>query len=651
MDNHNRFTTIKELLRILDTPLVVFDIGCRWGFQEHWKLLESVVKLIGMDADEQEIQSLNSENQKEEFIPKVLGAQNGYGTLYITKDPACSSLYPPDDVLIQNRPTLDVTSIVSKEKVEISTLDEWTKIKGISKIDFIKLDVQGAELDVLKGTQQRLQSVRMLEVEVQFNPLYKGVPLFGDVDRFLRQRGFSLWRIKNLTHYGLPEISLQSNTEEAVHYDCFSTHFAGKDGQLYWADAFYVHNQIAYKTSRPWKVALQDACMAKVLGFEDLFISSLNNALATCPDEIAQKIRIINGQKLKTDPLSLSTEDKRRIQMTASCADCESISKVPHAGEVFDGPNGRYQLMHNGVKVIENGYYGQWMTELIKRLHGHHEPQEEKAFKEILDYIPKNATMIELGSYWSYYSLWFQNHIANAKNFMIEPDPNNLEVGKINFDLNGMKGYFHHAAIGKESGDPISFRCESDNVIRQVPVISIDDFIAREGIRNVELLLSDIQGFELEMLEGSIKCLKQGIIRFVVISTHHHSISNDFFMHQKCLNFLREHGAYILIEHNIAESYSGDGLIVASFRSEDSSLPTIEVSRNHPENSLFQEIGIDLDDAWAEVERVKSELEMARANRDLALHQINALYNSRSYRLTAPLRSIADFVRKLSKKA
>ncbi|HEY62362.1 MAG TPA: FkbM family methyltransferase [Anaerolineae bacterium] len=141
--------------------------------------------------------------------------------------------------------------------------------------------------------------------------------------------------------------------------------------------------------------------------------------------------------------------------------------------------------------------------------------------------MPKKATMIELGSYWAYYSLWFQKHIEIAKNYMIEPDPNNLEIGKRNFEINEMKGSFYHEAIGKESKESNPFLCESDNIIRSIPIISVDDFVEREGIENVELLLSDIQGFELEMLEGSRKCLEQGKIRFAIISTHHHSISND----------------------------------------------------------------------------------------------------------------------------
>src|SRR3972149_2968465 len=338
MENEVKFLTIEDLLRLLDSSLVVLDIGCRWGFQDHWKRLVSLVQLIGMDADEQEVQSLNNANKKEEFIPKVLGAKKGYGNLYITQDPAYSSLYLPDDELIRNRPSLNVTNLVSTKTVEISTLDDWTQKKGISQIDFMKLDVQGAELNVLQGAEKTLQSVRMLEVKVQFNPLYQGVPLFGNVDQFLRQRGFSLWSIKNFSHYRMSGIDLQTNTEKAVHYDYYTEQFSGKDGQLYWADAFYVRNEIACQTPRPWETALKDACIAKVLGFEDLSTSSLNDASMSCPADVVQKI------KASFNPLYL--EERRRIKMTAGGTGCPSGRKVSPAGGASDGPSGRYQLMH-----------------------------------------------------------------------------------------------------------------------------------------------------------------------------------------------------------------------------------------------------------------------------------------------------------------
>ena len=298
MEKDDRFTSVKNLLEILDDHLVVIDVGARWGFQEHWKKLKSVVQLIGFDADDQEIRALNNITGRDDFVPEILGASSGYGSLYLTQEPACSSLYPPDAHLIHRRPGMIDTSLVSTKEVHISTLDDWADKKGVAKVDFIKLDVQGAELDVLKGAEKTLRSVRALEIEVQFNPLYKDVPLFGDVDRFLRQRGFSLWRIKNFSHYHVVGTDKKSTTEETINYDAFPVNFKGRDGQLFWADAFYVRNEIAYDESRSWGTSLRDACIARVLGFEDLFTSSLKKILENCPEDAAQAIKISLGEDI-----------------------------------------------------------------------------------------------------------------------------------------------------------------------------------------------------------------------------------------------------------------------------------------------------------------------------------------------------------------
>lgn len=355
------------------------------------------------------------------------------------------------------------------------------------------------------------------------------------------------------------------------------------------------------------------------------------------------KMNIISYDEIETLPIH--PVEKYRIKMTISCKDCESIPKVPQAGKIFDGPNGRYQLMHNNLKVVEDGYCGRWMTELIRILRGHHEPQEEKAFYEILNYIPKHATMIELGSWWSYYSLWFQKQIEGAQNYMIEPDPTYLEIGKQNFALNEMAGHFFNAAIGNKTIASALVLCESDNVKRPMPLITVDDFCLREGIKYVDLLLCDIQGFELEMLQGATKGFEQGMFRFMVISTHHHSISNDPLIHHKCLAFLRERGAHILAEHNISESYSGDGLIVASLDHHDRNLPVIEVSRNYSRARLFRELEYDLADALEDKEELRSKLDEVRMERDRIQMKLDDISSTLSWRITRPLRQLKDGVK------
>jgi FkbM family methyltransferase len=260
--------------------------------------------------------------------------------------------------------------------------------------------------------------------------------------------------------------------------------------------------------------------------------------------------------------------------------------------------------MHNGLKVLEGGYYGAWMTEVIRLLEGHHEPQEERAFHEILRHLRPGANMVELGCFWCYYSLWFAQQVPGGRIVLVEPDPGNLAVGRQNIALNGVAGEFIQASVGRANAPPTPFFCESDNAHRDVPQVGVDDLMRDTGLPRVDLLLADIQGAELEMLRGAAASIARGGVRFVFLSTHHHAISGDPLTHQKCVEFVRKHGGHILVEHNVTESFSGDGLIAASFDPADRGLPPIHVSRNWPSNSLFRELEYDLAEAWTAIDAV-----------------------------------------------
>ena len=296
------------------------------------------------------------------------------------------------------------------------------------------------------------------------------------------------------------------------------------------------------------------------------------------------------------DTLPLTDVEKLRIRMTVGCHDCDAIPKVAGAGHVHEGPEGRFQVMHNGVKIVEDCYGGPWSTELIRRLRGHHEPQEELVFHEIVRRAAPGTTMIELGCFWSYYSLWFSHAVPDARLLLLEPFAEHLEAGRRNLELNGVEGTFVQALVGERSDDS-TFIVGDDRIVRPVPTLSVDDFAARSGVDRVELLLIDVQGAELDALKGSSALIARGALRFVCVSTHHHEIANDPLMHQRCVRFLEEHGAHIIAQHNVIESFSGDGLIVASFDPGDRDL-SVEVSKNWPTNSMWRELEYDLDEAW-----------------------------------------------------
>ncbi len=326
------------------------------------------------------------------------------------------------------------------------------------------------------------------------------------------------------------------------------------------------------------------------------------------PEPYRVPIQEFSQHYREIEALAVSAEEKWRIAMTAACPDCDSVPKVDGAGAVVQGDGYRYQLMHNGVRVLEDCYYGRWMTELIRLLRGHHEPQEERVFHELLKHVEPGAAMLELGCFWAYYSLWFQSRIADARNVMVEPDPNNLAAGRKNFALNNRTGRFIQACVGSASAPARPFVCESDGVTREIPYVSVDDLVRDEALDRLDILLVDTQGAELATLEGAVKTIEAGKLRFVLLSTHHHSISHDPILHQRCLQFLRKRGAHIISEHSVAESYSGDGLILASFLEADKLIPPIEVSRNRASTSLFRECEFDLAEAYEEIAQSRTRL-------------------------------------------
>ncbi len=77
-------------------------------------------------------------------------------------------------------------------KVKTLTLYDFCIFNGIKKIDFIHMDVQGAELIVLEGAREYLDKIKMIWLEVGIVELYKGQPLKNSVIEFLNNNGFEI---------------------------------------------------------------------------------------------------------------------------------------------------------------------------------------------------------------------------------------------------------------------------------------------------------------------------------------------------------------------------------------------------------------------------------------------------------------------------
>lgn len=101
-----------------------------------------------------------------------------------------SSLLPPDQHL-SIHPWVHFDEVV---QVETETLRDFCTTEGISEIDLLHLDVQGAELKVLTGAGDMLARTKLVWLEVERISLYHGQPLADEVERFMRAQGFTMAR-------------------------------------------------------------------------------------------------------------------------------------------------------------------------------------------------------------------------------------------------------------------------------------------------------------------------------------------------------------------------------------------------------------------------------------------------------------------------
>lgn len=307
-----------------------------------------------------------------------------------------------------------------------------------------------------------------------------------------------------------------------------------------------------------------------------------------------------------------------RVAATVACTDADGLPRVPDAGDVIERDGERLQVMHNGVLVTEGGYFGVLSSEIIRCLRGVHEPQEEVAFDAVLRRLAvthpadRAPVMIELGSFWAYYSLWFLDSFPDGRVICLEPDPRNLEVGRHNFELNGREGTFLNAAIGDGSGATMPFRPDDGSAPIDLPTHDLRSLLGLLDEPAIDVLLADIQGGEVPLLRHSVEVLRTGAVRFLVISTHDLAISGSAMTHQHVLALLVEAGAHIVCEHSVTESSSGDGLVVASFDPGDRDF-VVQVTHGRACHSLSGEWEPRLEEYRARLQSTQRELDEVRA--------------------------------------
>jgi protein O-GlcNAc transferase len=163
-----------------------------------------------------------SAKPRHHYLPYFIG-DGSPRTFYECNFNMTSSLFEPNMDLLAKFQHL--VQVQKTHAVETKRLDDIPELDGT---DFLKVDVQGAELMVFEGAGRILDNALVVHTEVQFVPLYKGASLFGEIDTYLRSKGFLLHRLTQVGRTFKPLVFMNDVTAML--------------SQVLWGDAVYVRD-------------------------------------------------------------------------------------------------------------------------------------------------------------------------------------------------------------------------------------------------------------------------------------------------------------------------------------------------------------------------------------------------------------------------
>ena len=217
-----------------DLALTALEIGARKieGETEPVHQLINTLpnaKLVGFEPDNFACKELNqNSNDQFTFYPTALSNKQGTAPFYETVHPMCGSLYEPNALLLERYNGMDVAELQRVSELTTTTLDQLASEHLENPAKCIKIDVQGAELDIFQGGLHTLKDVLFIVTEVEFVELYHNQPLFGDISSFLQSQGFMFHKFMGLAGRTLKPVILGGSVYTA--------------SQHMWSDAIFIRD-------------------------------------------------------------------------------------------------------------------------------------------------------------------------------------------------------------------------------------------------------------------------------------------------------------------------------------------------------------------------------------------------------------------------
>jgi|GEM_PF-1618428 len=131
------------------------------------------------------------------LIPKAAGSQASTQKIFIGRNKHTSSFYEMESDR-ESKLFSHAIEITESEEVEVIRLDEL--VSPAQSISIMKMDIQGSELEALKGAAGILKRTSVIVLEVNNHDHYKGAPKYNEIDSYLCDQGFELFDILPSTY-------------------------------------------------------------------------------------------------------------------------------------------------------------------------------------------------------------------------------------------------------------------------------------------------------------------------------------------------------------------------------------------------------------------------------------------------------------------
>jgi FkbM family methyltransferase len=177
---------LRQLSKSGFRPKTVIDVGVAFETEElHQEFREAEILLVEPLVEFEPFLKRICERYKAQYVLAAAGAARGSAVLNVhTHQLECSSFFKETD-----GPLLDGTP----REVPVVTIDEVCSERKLQGPYLVKIDVQGAELNVLAGAPETLKKTEVVILEVTLFEMLIGGPQLFDVMVYMKKRGFVLY--------------------------------------------------------------------------------------------------------------------------------------------------------------------------------------------------------------------------------------------------------------------------------------------------------------------------------------------------------------------------------------------------------------------------------------------------------------------------